>query len=115
MSCKELKAIGKKSRATNDLTKFKTETTLVKDTLFSDAEGNHVSSLSKANQYSLRWTDPENEHRKIINAYYLSGKLKEELFQIDNPQLDFKKPPHWFSKGNETGHLWYLHGLRRTW
>jgi TonB family protein len=116
MTKKELKAIGKKSKTENNLVKtFDKGNEILKDTLYLDAEGNILASSEKASEYSLRWTDPKNEHRKIINVYYMSGKLKEEFFQIDNPQLDFKKPPHWYYKDKDTGHTWFMHGLRQAW
>ena len=116
MTKKELKAIGKKSKSENNLSKiFEKKNVIQKDTLYSDAEGNIVTSRDKASQYSVRWTDPKNEHRKIINVFYLSDKLKEEFFQIDNPQLDREKPPHWYYKDKDTGHTWFIHGIRRTW
>ena len=116
MTKKELKAIGKKTKTENNLTKlFEVKNVVIKDTLYLDAKGNNLTSSDQAIQYNVRWTDPLNEHRKIINYFYMSGKLKEEFFQIDNPELNFKKPPHWYYKDKETGHSWYLHGLRRVW
>jgi TonB family protein len=115
MTKKELKAIGKKSKTENNLTKLYDKTVIIKDTLYSDAQGNDLKSSNNASQYSLRWTDPTNEHRKIFNAFYMSGKLKEEFFYIDNPQLDKKKPPHWYYKDKDLRHIWYMHGLRRAW
>ena len=116
MTKKELKEIGKKSKTENNLTKlFDKKNEIQKDTLYSDVEGNNLTTGDKATEYSLRWTDPTNEHRKIINTFFKSGKLKEEFFQIDNPQLDFKKPPHWYYKDKDTGHTWFIHGMRRVW
>lgn len=116
MTKKELKAIGKKIKTENNLAKlFEQKNVVLIDTLYSDAEGNDVTSANQASQYRLRWTDPTNEHTKIIHTFYMSGKLKEEFFQIDNPQLDRTKPPHWYYKEKETGHTWFIHGLRRAW
>lgn len=116
MTRKELKAIGKKSKTKDNLIKlYDLKKQAVKDTLYFDLNSNIVASRDKATHYSLRWTDPANENRKIINIFYMSGKLKEELFQIDNPQLDLKKPPYWYYKDKDTGHTWFLHGMRRDW
>ena len=116
MTKKELKAIGKKSKAENNLIKiFDKKNAVQKDTLYSDEAHNDLVSKDNASQYSLMWIDPENEHRRIINVFYMSDKLKEEFFQIDNPQLDFKKPPHWYYRDKDTGHTWFMHGLRQTW
>ena len=117
MTKKELKAIGKKSKTENNLTKLFDKRNLIqKDTLYFDDHNNELPTKENATELTLRWTDPANEHRKIINSFYISGKLKEEFFQIDNPQFDFsKKPPHWYYKDKATGHMWYMHGMRRAW
>lgn len=116
MTKKELKAIGKKSRAEDDLPKFvAVKQEVSKDTLYLDENGNDLASKENATYFSVSWTDPANAHRKITTIFYKSGKLYEEFFQIDNPTLDFKKPPHWFYKDKVTGHMWFMHGLRRTW
>jgi len=116
MTKKELKAVGKKSKTENNLTKlFDKKNEIQKDTLYFDTNSNELPSKENASLFSVRWTDPANEHRKIINTFYLTGKLKEEFFQIDNPTFDLKKLPHWYSKDKATGHSWYMHGMRRVW
>ena len=117
MTKKELKEIGKKSKTGNNITKlFDRNNAAQKDTLYFDAYDNELQSKENASSFTVRWTDPANEHRKINNIFYMSGTLKEEFFQIDNPKFDFsKKPPHWYSKDKATGRTWYMHGMRRDW
>jgi antitoxin component YwqK of YwqJK toxin-antitoxin module len=116
MTKKELKEIGKKNKTKNNLTQiFENKNLILKDTIYYDNKSNILAFKDKANKYSLSWVDPSNEHRKIINTFYMSNKLNEEFFYIDNPQLDFKKPPHWYYKDKDTGRTWFIHGIRRTW
>ena len=115
MDKKELKAIGKKSKAIDDLKRLKTKMEIEKDTTYFDKFGNVVSSLSKAFVYGWSWVDPGNKHKLLYQEFYPSGKLKGEGSYIDKADTLPAPRAFWTYTDRNTGKNWILHGRIKQW
>lgn len=115
MDKRELKAIGRKSKAVNDLILLKTKPETETDTTYFDKFGNEVPSLSQAFDYGTNWIDPANNHRLLYRSFYLSGKLKGEGSYIDKADTLPAPRTYWSHTDKKTGIKWLLHGRIRQW
>jgi TonB family protein len=120
MSNRELKAAGKKNKASNNLVRIqngieKKNIKQEKDTTYFDNKGNEVASLAQASEIGVKWIDPDNVHKLNFKTYFLSNKLKSEGYYIDKPDtLPAPKSSYGYTE-KETGKRWLLHGNFKRW
>jgi|GEM_PF-513441 len=115
MNKKELKAFGFQSHAPKKFVYAQVHNKTGPDTTYLNQYGKEILSLSDASSFTVKWTDPGDQHKRNFQTFYRSGKLKNEYSYTDKLDEADPKNFYWRFNDEETGSLWVMHGPNRMW